>query len=251
MSSPSHTIIGKPYIQLVKVDSTNNYAMAQIHNGLAVHGATWFTRIQTAGKGQRGKQWNASEGLNLLQSTVIDASAFQLQQAFALTVVIANACYDFFSKYAGDETTIKWPNDIYWRDRKAGGILIENVIRGQQWSWAVVGAGININQTSFEGLPNPVSLKQITGQTYEPVTLGQELCSFIEMHYQAFREKGMQPALERYNDHLYKKGQEVVLARGEERFAAVVKCATADGDLLLEHSPYERVSFGEVEWIIG
>ena len=82
--------------------------------------------------------------------------------------------YDFFNFYAIDETSIKWPNDIYWRDRKAGGILIENILQGKKWKFAIVGIGININQTLFPAsLPNPVSLKQITGKTFNVVELGK------------------------------------------------------------------------------
>src|ERR1043166_10157738 len=73
-------------------------------------------------------------------------------------------------------------NDLYWQGRKAGGILIDNIVMSQEtgvgsWKWAIVGIGININQTSFSNdLPNPVSLKQITGKNYDPLTLARELC---------------------------------------------------------------------------
>jgi BirA family transcriptional regulator, biotin operon repressor / biotin---[acetyl-CoA-carboxylase] ligase len=248
-SLSNQPIIGKPFIQLVKVDSTNNYAMAQIHNGLAQHGSTWFALSQTAGKGQRGKQWNAAEGMNILQTVILDASALHLSNPFALTMVAVNACYDFFSKYAGDETSIKWPNDIYWRDRKAGGLLIENVIRGNRWIWALVGTGININQTAFIDLPNPVSLKQITGKTYDAVELGMELCTHLENHYRRYLNKGIKTAFENYNQHLYKKDQKVSLRKNNIAFECAIKGVNLNGDLLVEDCSWERFGFGEVEWI--
>jgi BirA family transcriptional regulator, biotin operon repressor / biotin---[acetyl-CoA-carboxylase] ligase len=250
LSSPSNSpTIGKPFIQLVKVDSTNNYAMAQIHNGLAQHGSTWFALSQSAGKGQRGKRWNAAEGLNILQTTILDASAFNLSNPFALTMVVSNACCEFFSTYAGDETSIKWPNDIYWRDRKAGGILIENVIRGTRWMWALAGTGININQTAFIDLPNPVSLKQVTGKNYDSVQLGMELCTHLDRHYNHYLEKGAAPALEIYNQHLYKKDQKVHLKKDNISFECTIKGVDMNGDLLVGDCSYERFSFGEVEWL--
>lgn len=249
MTSPYQNRIGEPFIQLAKVDSTNNYAMAQIHNGLAQHGSTWFALSQTAGKGQRGKRWNAAEGVNILQTVVIDASAFHLSNPFVLTMLVANACYGFFSKYAGDETSIKWPNDIYWRDRKAGGILIENVIRGTKWAWALVGTGININQTAFADLPNPVSLKQITGKTYNSVELGMELCTHLDRHYNNYLKEGAAPVLETYNQHLYMKDRKVQMKKENIVFECTVDKVNMNGDLVVKGCSWEHFTFGEVEWL--
>ena len=152
---------------LASVDSTNNYAMGQVHAGLAKHGEAWFAREQHSGRGQRSKQWVTQPGENIILSTVVEPFLL-IQQQFALSAAIALACHRFFSKYAGEETKLKWPNDLYWRDRKAGGILVENVLKGQDWKFAIAGMGININQTSFpDHLTYPVSLKQITGKTFD------------------------------------------------------------------------------------
>jgi hypothetical protein len=94
------------------------------------------------------------------------ADFLQPFQQFQLSACVAVGTCQFFSKYDADSFKIKWPNDIYWRDRKLGGILIENIIRSHEpgvanWDWAVAGIGMNINQTNFaDGLKNPVSLKQ-------------------------------------------------------------------------------------------
>ncbi|MFN1208770.1 biotin--[acetyl-CoA-carboxylase] ligase, partial [Enterococcus lactis] len=83
----------------------------------------------------------------------------------------------FLDKFSQSNILIKWPNDIYFQDRKAGGILIENIINGQLWKWAVVGVGLNINQVQFLGdiESKAVSLKQITGKTFDCFQLAQEL----------------------------------------------------------------------------
>src|SRR6202012_5219150 len=95
--------------------------------GMAPHGTLVFAHDQWAGKGQRGRSWNSNPGANIVLSAVLEPVVLPLQQAFGLSVAVALACRDFFSSYAGsDVTTIKWPNDLYWNDRKAGGILIEN-----------------------------------------------------------------------------------------------------------------------------
>lgn len=125
--------IGQPFIVLPVVDSTNNYAMAQLQQGLAGHGSTYFALEQTAGRGQRGKQWLTEPAANIMMSIVVEPSRNFISSPFIFTASIALACYDFFKKYAlADSTRIKWPNDLYWQDRKAGGVLVESVVRSRQ-----------------------------------------------------------------------------------------------------------------------
>jgi BirA family biotin operon repressor/biotin-[acetyl-CoA-carboxylase] ligase len=182
--------IGASITILQSVESTNNYAMAKVHAGLAKHGETWLALEQTAGKGQRGKAWQSAPGDNIIFTTVLKPDFLSLDSQVLLSRAVALACYDFFYRHAGDETKLKLPNDLYWRDRKAGGILIENVFRGSDWSYAVVGIGININQVQFDpALPNPVSLKQITGKTFDIMVLSKELCEYLEKRYRQLEER--------------------------------------------------------------
>ena len=93
-----------------------------------LHGMTIFTHEQTTGKGQRGMSWASEKGSNITLSIIINPHPMSLQVQFGLSICVAVSVWELFSKYAGDETKIKWPNDLYWRDRKAGGVLIENVV---------------------------------------------------------------------------------------------------------------------------
>lgn len=180
--------IGDSITVLQSVGSTNNYAMANVHAGLAKHGNIWLALEQTAGKGQRGKLWESAPGENIIFTAVLEPNFLPLTSQILLSIAVALACYDLFSRYAGEETRLKKPNDLYWRDRKAGGILIENVIKGDQWTHAIVGIGINVNQTVFSpDLPNPVSLKQITGKTFGPLQLSKELCACLERRYEQLK----------------------------------------------------------------
>ena len=210
--------LGHPFIELDTVDSTNNYAMAQVQQSAVSHGLAYFAHHQTAGKGQRGKSWTTNPGENLILSVILQPTNLNQNELFFLSAAIANACYDFFNKYARDHTSIKWPNDIYWRDRKAGGILIENVFRSDVLTYSVVGIGININQTSFDAkLTNPISLKQITGISYEPVTLAKELCENLTAHYARLQSR-REEIIEYYNSHLYRRGEQVKLRRKKRGF---------------------------------
>ncbi|RYZ30418.1 MAG: biotin--[acetyl-CoA-carboxylase] ligase, partial [Chitinophagaceae bacterium] len=145
-------LIGDPFIELQQVESTNNYATGMVHEGMAQHGMVVFSHYQSKGKGQHNKTWLGEVGKNIAMSVVLQPPALALSQSFLISMATALGVQRFFSKYAGSETKVKWPNDLYWRDRKAGGILIENIVLGSEWKAAVIGIGVNINQTSFEGV---------------------------------------------------------------------------------------------------
>ncbi|HUB62091.1 MAG TPA: biotin--[acetyl-CoA-carboxylase] ligase [Puia sp.] len=243
--------IGHAFIELRSVDSTNNYAMAQAAAGSVGHGTLFFAHEQWAGKGQRGRTWSSKAGENIILSAVLEPVALASSQTFALSACIALACHDLFSHYAGMEAThIKWPNDLYWGDRKAGGILIENNFRGDRWAFAIAGIGININQTDFAGTGrNPVSLRQITGRSYDPVQLARELGTCLDRRYNEL-STGIPGLLTQYNTRLYRLGQEVRLRKDNATFDTVVTGVSAQGRLLTKDVLEREFSFGEVEWVI-
>lgn len=248
-----HTI-GNPFFELSEVDSTNNYAMRQAQAHLAEHGTTWFAQYQTAGKGQRGKPWNATPGTNIMMSVLLTPTFLPIENQFLLNVAVALACFDLFNVYTVGNTCIKWPNDIYWKDRKAGGILIENVIQGKEWKYSIAGIGININQTFFPSeLPNPVSLKQITGRTYDPVELARQLCKYLEHRWLQLCGTNKTSLLSDYCAYLYKKEQSVKFRKENVEFDAVVKSVNARGELIVEKNEDGAelaLTFGSVKWII-
>jgi BirA family transcriptional regulator, biotin operon repressor / biotin---[acetyl-CoA-carboxylase] ligase len=249
---PFSPALGTPFIELKSIDSTNNYALQQVHAGMAQHGAAFFAHEQVAGKGQRGKAWSMDKGVNLILSTVINPQPLSLQQQFQLSVCVALAASDLFSRYAGDETRIKWPNDLYWQDRKAGGILIENIIGGgHEWKWAIAGTGININQTLFPGtVKNPVSLKQITGKNFNPVDLAKELCEFEDARFRTLKASGFDTLYSLYLSRLYKKDMLVKLKKDNRVFDAIIKTVSPEGVLITEHGIEEEFRTGEIEWVI-
>lgn len=236
---------------LDRVDSTNNYAMAQVHAGLATNGMAWFALEQTAGKGQRGKGWDTEPGKNIALSLVLEPGNLSAGGRFYLSAVVALTCLEFFSKYAGDETRIKWPNDLYWRDRKAGGILIENVLKGRDWKYAVVGIGINVNQVNFgPDLKNPVSLKQITGKDFDARLLAEELYALLLERTSAIESTSFETILSDYNRQLYAINKKVKFKKNNAVFETVIKEVNAKGQLITVDAMERAFDFGEVEWIL-
>ena len=158
-----------PLIVLDETDSTNRY-ISQLCNELQESVAELTTvtaEFQTAGKGQRGNTWEAERGKNLLFSFVLYPTFLEARRQFILSQIVSLSIKEELDRWS-DEITIKWPNDIYWRDKKICGILIENDLSGHFIGRSISGIGININQNEFHSdAPNPVSLKQITGQEHD------------------------------------------------------------------------------------
>ncbi|WP_165871488.1 biotin--[acetyl-CoA-carboxylase] ligase [Flaviaesturariibacter flavus] len=256
--SPGPKRIGTPFIELTQVDSTNNYATGLAHAGMAEHGTAVLAAHQTKGKGQRHKAWEGAPGANITMSLLLAPAGLGLQPppvrltaagAFRFSMAVALGAQRFFARHAGEETFVKWPNDLYWRDRKAGGILIENILAGDQWKWAVAGLGININQTDFgPDAPRAVSLRQITGRQWDVRTLALELCASIEDSLNQLSASPDSVAAD-YHAVLFGRGEIVRLRKDSRVFAAEVLGVTEDGLLRVRHGVEEEFAVGEVEWV--
>lgn len=146
------------------IDSTNS-AMAAQRQSLRDK-EVWAARFQSAGRGQRGNVWNSAPGENLTFSIYLEPAHIPAAEQFCVSEAIALGVCDYLQE-KGVAASIKWPNDIYVGDRKICGILIENTIGSRTMKSSIAGIGINLNQTQFpDNLPNPVSLKILTGNNY-------------------------------------------------------------------------------------
>jgi BirA family biotin operon repressor/biotin-[acetyl-CoA-carboxylase] ligase len=212
-------LLGAPLIELSTVDSTNIYAMVQIKQGLAKSGSCYTADFQTNGKGQHGRVWESSKGQNLLCSYILELNALDALKNWAPTdqigfsAAIALGARAFFAAFAGPETKIKKPNDIYFSDRKAGGILIENIVRGTAWTWTVIGIGMNINQSTFSSAAvnsvssNPISLQEITKQSWDIKTMQQHLNEALNIAIQDWLQLGEAATLKNLEQHIIKLDQ--------------------------------------------
>jgi len=245
------SMTGIPFVILPVTDSTNNHAMNEVRTGTVTDGSAFFALEQTHGKGQRGKSWGSAAAQNIMVSVVWDTSGFNLQRPFQLSVLVALACRDLFSRYAIEGVSIKWPNDIYWNDRKAGGILIENIIRNEQWEKSIIGIGLNINQTVFPPMERKaVSLKQITGKDFDPVMLAKELCGDLDRWRSIFEKNGFHPLLESYNLHLFARGKAMKFRKGNILLQARVDGVDENGSLLVTHAHADSWNHGTVDWLL-
>ena len=204
-------LLGAPFIELSTIDSTNIYAMDQIKQGLAKSGSCYTADFQTNGKGQHGRVWESSKGQNLLCSYILELNTLDALKNWTPTdqigfsAAIALGARAFFAAFAGSETKIKKPNDIYFSDRKAGGILVENLVRGKEWTWTVIGIGMNINQSSFSSAAvnsvssNPISLQEITNQSWDVKKMQQHLSEALTTAIQNWLTEGDEKTIEALN----------------------------------------------------
>ena len=142
--------IGQKIIHLESVDSTNNYVANLIKRSEITHGTVIMADEQFAGKGQRGAEWYVKPGENLTFSFFLENVNLSVSQQFYLTQVVSLSLVDVLTTLKLT-AQIKWPNDIYIKDRKIAGVLIQNQVSNGMVNTAIIGIGLNVNQQSFEG----------------------------------------------------------------------------------------------------
>ena len=240
------------YIGLEEAKSTNTYLLE--HAPSLPDRTVVYTYRQTAGRGQKGNSWESEPGMNLAFSLLLKLPPVEVRKQFYISEAVSVAICDFLSQFA-DGFKVKWPNDIYHHDSKICGILIESSLDGKQIAHSVIGVGININQTRFvSDAPNPVSLKQITGNDYDLDQLLHDVCQ--RMSDLCLLEPDTLDALHnRYMHSLYRNDGRLYpwqLPDGTIIEAAIDHVAP-DGMLALRHADglLHNYAFKEVKHIIN
>lgn len=238
------------------LDSTNNYAMKLIDDGLASNGVVVWALAQSQGKGRRGKQWLSNEGENLMMSLIVQPTKDLQKQPFLLNVLVALVLCDYVAHLVPDASVcIKWPNDIYINDKKTAGILIENTFRGMNWTSAVIGIGLNVHQTEFPPqLINATSLKLFTNNDFELLELLADLRAGILNKISNINSQNEMAILNSYNERLYRKGQLQLFMdiQTNENFEGKILSVSENGDLQVKVQDEERsYSFGSISWQLG
>ncbi len=239
----------KNMLILDSVDSTNNYAMALLQKREIDGEIAVFAMEQTNGKGRRGKQWISNKAENIMLSIVVPMQWLSVSQQFRLSVAAALSCDELFQKYILANLFIKWPNDIFINDSKAGGILIENVIKGKIWQWAVIGMGLNINQEKFnEGILKATSLKRETGKDYDVIKLADELHLILLNRIDELKSGNFEKMLEEYNERLYARGKFVKLKKQNVVFKTKILSVSPAGELVTKDTTERKFNFDQVEF---
>ena len=207
--------------------------MRLIDADTAQAGLTVISAEQTQGKGQRGKHWLDTRGQSLLMS-MICIPDYQLDEQFIFSASVAIAIADVLTElYEGWDVRIKWPNDIIINDKKAGGILIENVLRGNSWSYSIMGLGLNIRQPYFPNeLPFATSLKIASGKDFTIKEIFEKLRKNIFIKTSSALAGDV--IMKEYNDYLYRKDYEQKFTDGSQEWNAIIRSAGNNGMLQVQ-----------------
>lgn len=169
--------IGHTIIKLDTVDSTNNYAATLLNETKVVNGTVILAKNQTQGKGQMGNVWHVEPNVNLTFSIVLSDVKIPISKQFLLSVWATVSISQFLEQHCNIANSIKWPNDILaTNSKKICGILIENSLRGDKLSNAIVGVGINVNQTHF---PHEISGTSIAIENQQVVNLEESFKALL------------------------------------------------------------------------
>ena len=221
-------------IKLDAIDSTNEF-LKGLSNKHEVENYTVVTaETQSKGKGQMGSKWNSEPGKNLIMSVLIKDFLFDYEAVFNLNVVVSLAVIRSLKKYDIPELSIKWPNDIMSANKKIGGILIENSIKGDGTITSIVGLGLNVNQTKFQNLPRASSLALVSNTTFDKEKILISIVSKIKKIIADYAVKA--PSLwEEYSNELFKIGTPTAFAdENEINFMGIIKGVSAMGKLQIQ-----------------
>lgn len=225
------------YIRLLQVDSTNNYLLQRAHE--MSDQTVVYTPCQTAGRGQKGNRWLAEPGMNATFSYLYKPVNIPAREQFCISEAAALAVAQVLSQLSGEPITVKWPNDIYHRDRKICGMLIENSLQGRRVEHSIIGIGININQREFDPYAsNPTSLSLVTGRDHDVEQVMRLVCERMEQLLARVENEGTQALHSDYLSVLYRfDGQaHTFLQPDGTMFAATIVDVAPDGMLALRHA---------------
>ncbi|MGI6073496.1 MAG: biotin--[acetyl-CoA-carboxylase] ligase [Fermentimonas sp.] len=238
-----------------EVDSTNDFMKRIIKEepDEAVDGLMVLTDYQTKGKGQRGNSWHSERGENLLFSLLIYPNNLLANQQFIISRIASLSVKSLLDLFV-DDITIKWPNDIYWRDKKISGMLIENDLEGKYVKNSIIGIGINVNQESFpDDIPNPVSVRQIIGLPCDMENMEYIFTrNFTYYYYGLFEDGKIEEIEDEYMRSLYRGTGYHKYKDKDGEFVAKVEQILPSGHLVLktlDSGEERKYAFKEVEFI--
>lgn len=238
-------------ITLDATTSTNEYLLSQnTQDNLCV-----VTDYQSAGKGMGTNVWESERGKNLLFSLLVHPLWLGIQKQYLMSMVQAVSLWEALSDYVENPTllTIKWPNDIYYKDCKLSGTRIDLNLQGMKIQDMVIGTGVNVNQLHFTGTaPNPVSLSQISGLTYSLSQILSSIIDAFERNYAFLYAGEEQDIIKKYHDHLYRKtGMHRYRDKDGEFLAEIVNVAS-NGILTLKRAegPLSQYEFKELSIVL-
>ena len=193
-----------------EINSTNVYLYDKISEKNDISDTVVVAAHQTAGRGMDKNRWESEAGKNLLFSIALNVNFLEAENQFKISQAVSVAIVETLSQFVDNQQLyVKWPNDIYFGDKKLAGMLIQNTIEGRMMGVSIIGIGLNVNQIEFSSdIPNPISLKQILGEDFDLENLLNLLIKNIKSSVEGLRIKENQIAInEKYISKAYRYRQ--------------------------------------------
>ena len=238
-------------IRFDEIDSTNSF-LHGYHEGDDVETVVAVAEYQTAGRGQGTNHWESERGKNLTFSVRVAPKGVRAACQYVLSMCMALAVKDALSEHA-EGMTVKWPNDIYWNDKKISGTLIETTIAGKNVKTCIFGTGINVNQTVFRSdAPNPVSIKQIVGHEVDREELLKKVMRNLEKYLKIVYSGERKKIHDAYMNCLYRKEGVHKYRDNNGTFEALIEGVEDSGHLVLRSTDgrERRYGFKEVTFVL-
>ncbi len=243
-------IIGNEFIELDTIDSTNDYAKKLIRESAVREGTVIMADFQTKGKGQKGGYWESEKGKNMTFSIVLYPSFLEVQKEFYLSMSVSIGIAEFLSQLSLN-SKIKWPNDIYINNRKAGGILIENAVKNNIIASSIIGIGININQTEFKSdATNPTSVSLELEKTVAVKDSLSILMKYLDKWINLLYDEHYTKIRARYRKYLFLRNKKAFFTDKKEKFSGRIIDVEESGLLLVKTDKKEvrKYNFKEVRF---
>ncbi len=241
--------IGKTIFHSKKITSTNKIILDNV-DGIFSNGDVFFTDIQTKGVGRYNREWDSQKGG--LYFSILFQKITDLQKFYKFIILIALAIKKQLEELSNDFTNfkIKWPNDIYYKDKKICGILSQTKIQGNEIS-LVIGVGININN-QFSNKDNfrnpPISLKEILNKKSDVYLILQTLIKKFNYYYDEFLDDNFNNYLPDLNKSIYKKNEQINFTKSNKTISIKPLEFSQNGHLICEINGKRKLfSFGELE----
>lgn len=248
----STLFVGQNLIKLLAVDSTNSFLKRMVSNSEPLpEGTVIMAENQFDGRGQVESKWHAEPGKNLTFSILLHPSFIPLSEQFTINMAISIAVGRALKNVTGEGLTIKWPNDIYFGDKKIGGMLLENIVSGSRIKACIVGIGINVNQEVFDAelKERAGSLFQILHHDVNLISLLAEICSHIEAAYLKLKGGNYKTLRQEYLNFLYRFNVKANYRQNGEVFEGRITDVSDHGFLSLETSKgLMTYNFKEIEF---
>lgn len=173
--------VGKKIYAYDLVTSTNDIALFLAQGG-EPQGSVVFAKGQTQGRGRHGNAWVSPYGEGLYFSFILRPD-FSARLASRVTLTVALALVRALEEVHAENVTIKWPNDIYLKEKKACGILTEMSLEGEEIKYIVVGIGVNVNAKPADLPDGSTSLKASCGRSFDIADLSHIIIKQVDRYY--------------------------------------------------------------------